>query len=262
MQELEIISTLDGSAQPVLFEAAQGDAPRPLLVGLHTWSAERRNQEKTLLPLARERNWNLLLPEFRGPNLTSNPHGQEACGSALARQDILDAVAHVQKNANIGAEIFLYGGSGGGHMSLMMAGEAPQLWTAVSSWCPITDLFAWRQENANYRPHIEFCCGGVPEESEEIAASYRERSPLFRVERIAQSTLFIHHGKWDASVPFSHSLKLYQEIIARSTQANVFLEIFNGAHEAHAPRALDWFATFLPQQETSPTENAAQQLSG
>jgi len=245
LQELEIVSTVDGTPQPVLFAAAQGDEPRPLLVGLHTWSAERHNQQARLSPLASERNWNLLLPEFRGPNLTTNEQGAQACGAPIARQDILDAVAEVQKRPSVGGPIFLYGGSGGGHMSLMMAAAAPQLWTAVSSWCPITDLFAWREQNPNYRPHIEHCCGGVPDDGEAVAAQYRERSPFFHADQIARSTLFIHHGKSDASVPFTHSLRLYEEIVTRRREARVFLEIFDGGHEAHAERALAWFDSFL-----------------
>lgn len=256
MQEIQIPSTFDGTQQPVLFQAAQSKAPRPLLVGLHTWSAERRNQENVLLPLSQARNWNLLLPEFRGPNLVSNADGQNACGSAAAKQDVLDAVAHIQKQNQCAPEIFLYGGSGGGHMALLMAAQAPTLWTAVSSWCPITDLFRWREQNENYRPHIEHCCGGVPEDGEKIAQSYRERSPIFHAQSIAQSTTFIHHGKWDASVPFSHSVNLYAEITRLNSIAKVFLEIFDGAHEAHAERALAWFETFLESQ------SAAQNLSG
>lgn len=256
MQETQITSTFDNSQQPVLFDCVQGKTPRPLLVGLHTWSAERHNQENVLLPLARERNWNLLLPEFRGPNLVSNSDGENACGSQAAKQDILDAVAHFQKQNNCGSEVFLYGGSGGGHMALLMAAANPKLWTAVSAWCPITDLFAWRKENENYRPHIEHCCGGVPEDGKKIAQNYRERSPIFHAAQIAESTTFIHHGKWDVSVPFSQSVNLYGEISRLKPDAKVFLEIFDGAHEAHAQRALDWFETFLQ------TRIRAQNLSG
>lgn len=261
MQEFQITSTFDGSLQPVLFERARGDAPRPLLVGLHTWSAERHNQEQVLWPLARERNWHLLLPEFRGPNLTTNADGQNACGSPVARQDILDAVAYVQDQDICGQEIFLYGGSGGGHMALLMAAQAPHLWTAISAWCPITDLSAWREQNASYRPHIEHCCGGTPAGGEAIAQNYRERSPLHQAERLAGSTLFIHHGKWDASVPCSHSLNLYNEVARLKPDAKVFLEIFDGAHEAHAQRALAWFDTFL-QTQSPETQAAAPALSG
>ena len=83
-QELLIPSTLDGTLQPSLFYRASAPC-RPLLVGLHTWSYDRFNQIKNMLPLAEKHDFNLLLPDFRGANTPKNPHCTEACGSLLAR---------------------------------------------------------------------------------------------------------------------------------------------------------------------------------
>ena len=82
-QELLIPSTLDGTLQPSLFYRASAPC-RPLLVGLHTWSYDRFNQIKNMLPLAEKHDFNLLLPDFRGANTPQNPHCTEACGSLLA----------------------------------------------------------------------------------------------------------------------------------------------------------------------------------
>jgi len=242
MQELQITSSLDGSQEPVLF--AEGKAGAPLLVMLHSWSADRFNHEKHEA-LAKQRGWHLLLPEFRGPNLVGNPRRSEACADELAQQDVLDAVTFVRANYDVGEYIFLLGGSGGGHMSLMMAAAAPQLWTAVSSWCPITDLEKWRLQNPNYRPHIEACCGGVPEDSAEVAEQYTKRSPMSHVAQIAQATVFIHHGKEDPSVPSSHTFELYRNIFLNYPDAKVYSEIFPGGHDFHPERAAQWFETFL-----------------
>jgi dipeptidyl aminopeptidase/acylaminoacyl peptidase len=242
MQELQITSSLDESQEPVLF--AEGKASAPLLVMLHSWSADRFNHEKKEA-LTKQRGWHLLLPEFRGPNLVGNPRCGEACASELAQQDILDAVTFVRDNYKVGDQIFLLGGSGGGHMSLMMAAAAPQLWTAVSSWCPITDLAKWRLQNPNYRPHIEACCGGVPEDSAEVVKQYAKRSPLSYVAQIAQATVYIHHGKSDPSVPCSHTFELYQDIFLNYPDAKVYGEIFPGGHDFYPERAVQWFETFL-----------------
>ena len=94
MQELQIKSSLDGSLEPVLFQA-QENKQAPLLVGLHTWSADRFNQQR-YWNFCEQYGWHLVLPEFRGPNLTTNPRAKEACASELAQQDILDAVDHVR----------------------------------------------------------------------------------------------------------------------------------------------------------------------
>lgn len=240
MQELSIISTLDGQAEPSLFEPAGGEGPAPLLVVLHTWSADRFNQQK-LLPLAQERGWHFLLPEFRGPNLTTNPRGKEACASKLAQQDILDAVAHVREHYPVSEHIFLLGGSGGGHMSLMMAAAAPELWTAVSAWCPITDLAAWQRQSKNYRPHIEACCGGTPEDGPEVAGQYAARSPITHIDRIAKAHVYIQHGKEDPSVPSSHTVELYHKLYHAHPEARVYCDIFPGKHDFHPERALAWF---------------------
>ena len=91
---IQVKSTLDDTLQPCYFwapEAAKTNAV-PLVVGLHTWSYDRFNQQETYLPLCKQYGWALLLPEFRGPNLATNPLKCEACGSRVARQDVIDAV--------------------------------------------------------------------------------------------------------------------------------------------------------------------------
>jgi len=132
--ELSVISSLDGSAEKVLFHFPESGKNVPLLVGLHTWSYDRFNQLEQMLPYCREKGWALLLPEFRGPNLSSNPRARQACASDLAKQDILDAVYKVLSDFAVDPEkIFLLGGSGGGHMALLAAAGTPQLWKGVSS---------------------------------------------------------------------------------------------------------------------------------
>ena len=140
MQEILIGSTLDHTLQPSLFFHPGGDRPAPLVVGLHTWSYDRFNQEKNYLPLCREYGFALLLPEFRGPNLKSNPRRAEACGTELARRDVIDAVEYVVNDFAIDRDnIFLLGCSGGGHMALLTAESAPELFRAVEVWCPVSD---------------------------------------------------------------------------------------------------------------------------
>ena len=244
-EELSLTSTLDGSAEPSLLHLPHEDTDVPLVVGLHTWSAERDNQISRMLPLCRERNWALLLPEFRGANLDTNPRAREACGSRLAQQDVLDAVHHVTTHYPIDASnVFLLGGSGGGHMALMMAAKAPTLWKAVSCWCPITDLAAWHSQNRHYAPHIEACCGGEPRSSREVDREYELRSPIHYTPQIARANISIHHGRFDQSVPCTHTLDLVWEL-EKHTPDHCFHEIFDGGHELRYPRAFEWFEAQL-----------------
>ena len=101
--ELLIPSTLDGSLQPSLFYRAS-KPNRPVLVGLHTWSFDRFNQINNMLPFAKEHDFNLLLPEFRGKNRKENPNCTQACGSLLAKQDIKDAIDYLIANESVDAE--------------------------------------------------------------------------------------------------------------------------------------------------------------
>ena len=237
MKEILVKSTIDGSMQPNLFYETE-EKHRPLLVGLHTWSHDRFNQVDNMLPLAKKNNWNLLLPEFRGENLPSNPHGEDACGSEKAKQDIIDAVNYVKENYDIDEEnILLLGASGGGHMSLLMAAYAPKLWRAVCSFVPITDMGVWHQEAEGYRDGIEHCCGKYSPDNEE----YKKRSPITYVEEIAQAQVKIYSGKWDSVVPCHHGLDLYNEIFKKHPEAKVYFEMFDGGHQMLLKDAERWF---------------------
>ena len=234
MNEILVKSSLDGSDQPSLFDFPNGVENAPLLVGLHTWSYDRFNQVDKMLPLCRERGWELLLPEFRGPNTVTNPHAREACASRLARQDILDAVEHVATSSSIDrSRIMLLGGSGGGHMALMMAAYAPKLWRIVSAWVPITDLTVWLKETgteSNYGKATIACCGGVPETSPAISAEYRERSPMTHIQALCEAHISVHHGRHDSAVSYTHTFNLAQAM-EKAGAKRFYFEIFNGGHE-------------------------------
>ena len=240
-----VVSSLDGSREPVLFAPAGTAAPAPLVVALHTWSFDRTNQVDQVLPFARARGWHVLFPEFRGPNLTSNPRAAQACASELALRDVVDAVAWAKTRVQVqpGA-LFLLGGSGGGHMALMLAAHRPELWDLVCASCPITDLLLWHGQNAHYRPHIEACCGGPPDTPERRAV-YQARSPFFQPGLI-HAAVHIAHGKRDLSVPFTHSLALYNRLIQARPDARAWLDIFDGGHELHYEAAFARFDRTLP----------------
>ena len=251
MIELTVKSTIDGSQEKNLFFYPPGGKDVPLLVGLHTWSYNRFNEIENMLPRCQKRNWALLLPEFRGPNLQSNPRTTQACASELALQDVIDAVNFIPENYSISADkIFLLGGSGGGHMSLMLSAYAPKLWRAVSSWCPITDLAEWHEQNANYAPHISACCGGKPGTNDEIDKQYKQRSPITHVAKMKDANLFVHHGRFDKSVPYTHTVKLATEL-EKLKPEKFFFEIFDGGHELHYKRAFDWFDILIDEKTSS-----------
>ena len=212
VQEINVRSTLDGVAEPVWFLPNPSSQPAPLLVHLHSWSA--RLGEASLARECAKRGWALVSPNFRGPN-----NRPEACGSRLAIQDVLDAVDYARKATAVDPRrIYLVGGSGGGHMALMMAQAAPQLWAGVSAWVPISDLAAWhafsKQKGSNYHKMMEQACGGPPGTAA-TDAEYRARSPLFHLARAAGVAIDIQVGLRDGhegSVPVSNSLRAFNAL--------------------------------------------------
>lgn len=222
--EILVKSSIDGSLQPSLFFSAKGDN-RPLLVGLHTWSFDRFNQVKNMLPFAKKNDFNLLLPEFRGPNRDTNPNCTQACGSKLAKQDVKDAIDYVIANYHVDKEnVFLLGASGGGHMALLMAGYCPEYFKAVASFVPITDLRKWAIENKNYAPHVNACCNNLSEEM-------LKRSPVYYIDDISKSNVKIFHGKYDNTVPVSHSIDFFNEVYKKYPNAKLYLDVFDGGHQ-------------------------------
>ncbi len=249
MQEIEIVSSLDGTKQPSLLWVPESPkTPVPLVVGLHSWSRDRFNQEKKLLPFCQERGWALLLPEFRGPNLRSNPHASQGCGSIIARQDIVDATRFVTEHYCIEpSQRLLIGFSGGGHMALLVAAYAPELWRAVETWCPVTDLREWHAgygQGVSYADTLEYCLGGTPDASPEIAEAYRLRSPISYLKELAGVNLSIHHGRFDHVVPYKITYR-FAQLLQELEPENFFFEVFDGAHETCNPHSFEWFEKVL-----------------
>lgn len=218
VQVITVRSTIDGTAEPVWFLPNPLPEPAPLLVHLHSWSA--RLGEAAVARDCAKRGWAFLSPNFRGPN-----NRPEACASRLAIQDVLDAVAHARSATRVDPRrIYVVGGSGGGHMTLMMAQAAPELWAAVSAWVPIADLVAWhafsKQKGSAYHKMLEQSCGGPPG-TPATDAEYRVRSPLFHFARAEGVPIDIQAGIRDGhegSVPVSHALRAFNVLAEANGQ--------------------------------------------
>ena len=184
---VQVKSTLDGTLQPCWFwapEKAKTEAV-PLIVGLHTWSADYtyKSHYATALNYAKGHDWAMVGPNFRGANKTP-----PACGADAAVQDIVDAVNYAKGKVKIDEKrVYIIGGSGGGHMTLLMAGRHPEIWAGCAAFCPITDIARWHADSLldhpgrgkGYAKMLEQACGGTPAEKPE---EYRHRSPLTWIE--------------------------------------------------------------------------------
>lgn len=218
IREITYPCKFDGSMQSAMAYFAEGTEARPLLVALHTWSGDYTQPCTNYANFCIANNWNLIYPNFRGPNWL-----EDGCGSELVVSDLEDAVAFMKAAANVDpARVYLVGGSGGGHCTLLMAGRRPDLWTAVSAWCPISDIAAWHKECINtrhkgYSEHIESACGGDPAVSEHAAKEARKRSPLTWLPNASGLTVDIGTGIHDGhtgSVPVSQAIRAYNVLAA------------------------------------------------
>jgi uncharacterized protein (TIGR02246 family) len=207
---VQIRSSADGTLQPSFLSLPDSlDPARPtaLAVLLHTWSFDYTQRHPSIEAGARARGWVLLAPNFRGRN--DHP---EACGSRLAEQDILDAVQWVRDHYPVDPKrIYVLGLSGGGHMTMLMAGKHPGLWAAASAWVGLSDVAAWYPDRARDSDGamMRRCFGGAPSASDSVAAEYRARSPITWLDRAAALPIDIAAGRDDPEVPMAQSVRAF-----------------------------------------------------
>jgi predicted peptidase len=221
-QKVEIVSTIDGNLQPAVFYKATGDKPRPLVVSLHTWSGGY-DQKDTLVWQCIGKNFNYIHPHFRGPNRTP-----EACGSALAIQDIDDAIAWIISNADVDMdEIHVIGASGGGYATLLAYMNSEFYIKTFSAWVPISDLVKWyyESEGRGRKYSRDIAMATVPENDFTEDYYYMDeeeainRSPYYMatpVNRRKEASLRIFAGIHDGymgSVPITQSIFIYNKIL-------------------------------------------------
>ncbi|MBL7116123.1 MAG: prolyl oligopeptidase family serine peptidase [Kiritimatiellae bacterium] len=216
VKEIRYFSDADDSMQPALLYSSGSDRPRPLLVGLHTWSGGYKQKRGVYADWCIANDWVMVFPHFRGPN--NNP---QACGSELMVQDIISAVRRMQETEKIDASrIYCIGESGGGYAAMLMAGRAPDIWAGVSAWCGISDLAAWHK-HGSYAKMIEASCGGAPGSSEAVDKEYKNRSAITWLGKAAPVNLDLNHGNLDGrkgSVPFTQSLHAFNAVVPEDAQ--------------------------------------------
>ena len=238
-EEILVKSSLDGVLQRciVSFPADyMKDKETPLLVQLHSWGGDYKEKAVMVAGPAGKRGWISICVDYRGGNTNKN-----ACGSDLAIQDIADAVNYMSERYKINKnKIYLCGGSGGGHMALVMAAKRPELWTAVVSFVPISDLKKWYEEMdpasetgkaanrtkdfANsVRRNIKAVCGGDPTKGGAPEKVCAERSPLTFIEKAVDVNLLIISGKTDNLVPYHHGEDAYKKLVASGSKKARFI---------------------------------------
>lgn len=254
-EKVMIKSSFDGTMQPCRFwvPAKAVSESVPLVAALHTWSGGWSDEAgfRQALDCAAARGWAIVWPDFRGAN--DKP---AACAGAAAVQDVVDAVEYAKSRVKIdSSRIYVAGGSGGGHMALVMAGRHPEIWAACAAFCPISDLARWHADsllkhpgrNRKYAAMMEKCCGGTPAERPD---EYRRRSPLAWLDAARRSRVPVYvatgiHDGWKGSVPVGHALRAFNALADEKDRIGeddiAFMEKMRSVPAAIAAGAADPF---------------------
>lgn len=218
-----IQSSLDKNIQVFYYDKSTKTKQQPLVVELHSWSNTASSQKDILAEQAHTKNWNYILPNFRGVN-----NHAKACCSEFVIADIDEAIDWALKNMNIDKKkIYVVGNSGGGYATMAMYMKSRHKIRAFSAWSSISDLATWYEESLErknkYAAEIVLCTSenGVFDDQKA-----RERSPLFwetPVRKRRNSKLQIYagiHDGYTGSVPISHSIKFYNKILIDAEEAD------------------------------------------
>lgn len=216
IREVSIPSSADGQAQPALFYDSGSERAKPLLVVLHSWTADYRQQFSIPYGAWAVRNdWVLIHPEYRGR--FDRP---QATLSELAVSDVLDAVRWAREEARVDPDrVYLAGFSGGGSAVLTMVGRYPELWTAAAAWVPVYDLVEWwttirEHDDLHYAGDIVASCGGEPRPGTAAETECRKRSPSSYLPdaRGHEVRVLIATGVEDWFVPPAHALDAFNAL--------------------------------------------------
>ena len=150
---VEIKSPIDETLQSAYFYKTKSPDPQPLVVSLHTWSADY-TQYDSINEFSFEKDYNYIHPNFRGVNNT-----KDGCCSELVISDIDASIDFAIENANVDTtRIYVIGMSGGGYATLAMFMKSKHKIKKFSSWVPLVDLIQWYDETKilklKYAPEI------------------------------------------------------------------------------------------------------------
>lgn len=220
---VSIDSSFDDAKQSAYTFKASGNSQRPLIVSLHTWSGDYR-QNDPLAQFALENNWNYVHPDFRGAN-----NKPAACASDAVLSDIDDAIDWGVSQLNADPErVVIVGASGGGHAACAHFLRSKKNVLQYFCWVPITDLNAWyhqgRARNNRYPSDLLKVIDSTVPDSKQLA----KRSPLFMPDLGHQKSIHLFagiHDGYTGSVPIDHTIRFWNRLCSERNASDKLIDV-------------------------------------
>jgi dipeptidyl aminopeptidase/acylaminoacyl peptidase len=217
MEKTKYKSRIGGLEIPVFVFTPPTPGPaksRPALVWVHP---DIRGRVYTYyIPYVLEavsRGYVVVAPEYRG----SVGYGQafyDAIDDVLTSVDFIkETMPHVDP-----ARIGIIGWSHGGMITLLSITREPTTFKAAAALVPVTNLFqrlAWNgveQRHQAIDPANRY--GGLPGDSAKVNAVYKERSPVYQIDKLA-IPLLVHITRNDNDVIIEECMQLVDALRAR-----------------------------------------------
>jgi pimeloyl-ACP methyl ester carboxylesterase len=213
-EKIDILSSKDKTPQPSIYWKTKSDKPKPLLVYLHSWTADYRQIDNMALK-AKELDWNYIAPNFRGPGW--NP---QSCGSDLVISDIDDAIEYMIQNAKVDKnEVHIYGRSAGGHATMLCYMRLKYPAKSFSSWAGISNFEDWYYETGTRKlPQHKQLMMATGDTIKPNFDEMRKRSPYFyKTPKNRQNAkLYLYAGIHDGyvgSVTVTQNINFYNKLV-------------------------------------------------
>jgi dipeptidyl aminopeptidase/acylaminoacyl peptidase len=147
--------------------------------------------------------------------------------------DCLDAARSLVEAGEVDGRRLVISGESAGGFTALCALASEESFAAGASWFGIADLETFRHQAPTFQAHeLARLVGPYPE----AAATYRARSPVHAVDRIARPVLLVH-GLEDTVVPPSQA-QVMAEALARRGVRHVFLTFPGEGHGFRRPESI------------------------
>jgi dipeptidyl aminopeptidase/acylaminoacyl peptidase len=235
----DLVEPTVGSVEGVpyrLYEPAESPESAPLLVWIHGGPTDQ--WQVTFMPRIAHwvgRGCRVLVVDHRG----TTGHGrafQQALNGHWGEHDTADVVAITRHAHAVGwgtpERTVVLGGSAGGFAALNAAGQESGLFAGVVALYPVVDLADAAERSWIYEQHsIAVLVGDSPANVD----LYHRRSPLSKIDALAQVRVLLMHGDLDDAVPLDHSVLIADQLRRRG--GHVALHVFEGEGHGFRKRA-------------------------